>query len=134
MPYILLVEDNQSNADYAIRVLSAAGYQVKHVLRGLEAPPMARQERPSLILMDFDLPDIDGRTMILLLRKQLEGITPQPPIVALTARTSAMDQRIAARLGCAAFVGKPFTPDILVNIVQTLLKTKQPSAESPPPS
>ena len=73
MNYILLVEDNQAHADLVIRTLEAAGYSVRHTIRGLDAAEITQQERPSLILMDFDLPDIDGRNMVLLLRKQLGG-------------------------------------------------------------
>ncbi|MCC7446648.1 MAG: response regulator [Anaerolineae bacterium] len=121
MTYILLVEDNQAHADLVIRTLEAAGYHVRHTMRGLDAAALTQQERPSLILMDFDLPDIDGRNMVLLLRKQLGG-KDAPPIVAVTARTSELDMRHGQRLGCAAFVGKPFLPEELLGLVDNLLK------------
>lgn len=69
MSHILLVEDNQGQADMIIHVLSASGYEVKHALRGLDGAKMARTDRPDLILMDFNLPDIDGRTLAMLLKK-----------------------------------------------------------------
>jgi two-component system cell cycle response regulator DivK len=120
MSYILLVEDNQSNADLVIRTLSAAGYKVRHTLYGLEAAQLVYQERPTLILMDFDLPDIDGRNMVLLLRKRLGG-NAAPPIVAVTARTGDTEMRLAEKFGCAAFVSKPFVPDALVTLIQDLI-------------
>jgi CheY-like chemotaxis protein len=120
MSYILLVEDNQQNADMVIHILQAEGMEVKHFVRGLDAAQFARKERPALILMDFDLPDIDGRTLVLSLKKQLGG-DDAPPFVAVTARTGEMEKRVAERFGCAGFVSKPFKPEKLLNVVQTLL-------------
>ena len=113
MSYILLVEDNQENADMTIRILEAAGYKVKHVTQGLQAGPLARSEPPSLILMDFDLPDINGRVMALTLKKQLVST----PIVAVTARTGEAEARIAQRFGMSAFISKPFLPEHLLAVV-----------------
>ena len=120
MSYILLIEDNQENADMVIRILTAEGLTVKHFLRGLEGAQHARRNRPDLILMDFDLPDIDGRTLILNLKKQL-GDKSAPPIAAVTARTGPGEMQLAERFGCAAFLGKPFTPDNLIDMVRQLL-------------
>ncbi|CAG1007487.1 MAG: response regulator [Anaerolinea sp.] len=116
MSHILLVEDNQGQADMIIHVLSASGYEVKHALRGLDGAKMARTDRPDLILMDFNLPDIDGRTLAMLLKKQL-GDADAPPIVACTARVSANEKHIAKHFGCADFLGKPFTPEELLTVV-----------------
>src|SRR3954462_3741540 len=105
MGYILLVEDNQANADFVIRVLAGSGYQVKHSLKGLQGAKMAREARPDLVLMDFDLPDVSGQTVTLVIRKQL-GPTA-PPIIAVTGRTEDAERRRAAEIGCVAFVAKP---------------------------
>jgi CheY-like chemotaxis protein len=120
MSYILLVEDNQMNADMVIRLLESVNLKVRHVLRGLEGARMARQERPDLILMDFNLPDIDGRTLVLQLKKQLGG-NAAPPIVAITARTGEREERIAQQFGCTAFISKPFVPDEFLKLVRSLL-------------
>ncbi|MHB8627124.1 MAG: response regulator [Aggregatilineales bacterium] len=122
MSYILLVEDNQDNADLVIRALQGAGFQVQHTTRGLTAAGIVRKERPDLILMDFDLPDIDGRNMVLLLRSRLGGKLA-PPIIAVTARVSDLEMRIAERLGCAAFIGKPFLPDELISVIKEVLRS-----------
>jgi CheY-like chemotaxis protein len=123
MSYILLVEDNQANADMVIRILNVAGYTVKHCINGLESARIARTDPPALILLDFNLPDIDGQALILLLRKQM---THDLPIVALTARVSDVDKKIAKRFGCAGFIGKPFTSEELLDVVQKLYKTRTP--------
>src|SRR2546423_13515121 len=108
--YILLIEDNQANADMIIHILSTAGYQIKHYIKGLDGAREARSNRPSLILMDFNLPDIDGRTLAFNLRRQL-GNNAAPPIIACTSRTGSSEPRLAEHFGCSAFLAKPFTPD-----------------------
>jgi CheY-like chemotaxis protein len=118
MSHILLIEDNQANADMILHILRSAGFEVIHFLRGLEGAKSARKDRPSLILMDFNLPDIDGRTLSLLLKKQLGNV----PIVACTARSGDFEARMAANFGCSAFLSKPFTPEELLGLVKEMLK------------
>jgi|SRR5579859_2457084 len=120
MSYVLVVEDSLTNADIAIRLLETLKLEVHHVTRGLEGAKLARAEHPILILMDFNLPDIDGRTLVLLLRKQLGG-NLAPPMVAMTARTGDLEERIAARFGCSAFISKPFEPEAFLDIVKSLI-------------
>jgi CheY-like chemotaxis protein len=119
MSYILLIEDNQLNADMVIHLLKPFNIEVRHTLYGLEGAKIARQEHPALIFMDFNLPDIDGRTLTLQLKKQLGG-TNAPPIVALTARAGEREERLAEQFGCAAFVTKPFIPEELIGLLKQL--------------
>jgi DNA-binding response OmpR family regulator len=123
MSTILFVEDNADHAQLVIRVLRAAGYEVRHTPYGLESPAMSQQQRPDLILMDFDLPDVDGRKMIRVLREQL-GEHLAPPIVAVTAHNDEVDVQMSRQLGCAAFVSKPFAPDELLALVRQLLSVQ----------
>jgi CheY-like chemotaxis protein len=120
MSYVLLVEDNQENADMVIRLLHSLKLEVYHATRGLEAAHKARSDRPILILMDFNLPDIDGRTLVLQLKKQLGG-RASPPIAALTARTGDVEKQLAQRFGCSAFISKPFEPEEFLQIVKSLV-------------
>ncbi len=122
MQLILLIEDNIENADMTIRILQSAGYQVIHSLRGFEGAKLARQQRPDAILIDFDLPDIEGHVLALMLRKQLGASAPQ--IVAVTARAGVAEMRLAEEYGCNGFVAKPFMPDDLLHVVEQVLQTK----------
>lgn len=124
MSYILLVEDNEATASIIIRALSAAGYEVRHFLKGLPGIQEARRETPSLVLMDFDLPDVDGRTLVLQLKKRFGRAGP--PIVAVTARSDDIERKLAQRFGADAFVAKPFDPEQLVALVATLLHPTEP--------
>ncbi len=124
MTYVLLIEDNQQNADMMIQLLQSIGLEVKHFIKGLEGSQYARKERPDLILLDFNLPDIDGRTLILTLKRNL-GDDAAPPIVAVTARTGQVEKTLAERFGCSAFVSKPFDPERFIAVVQQLVKQNQ---------
>lgn len=124
MPYILLVEDNQQSADMTIHILTTAGYEVRHFLKGVDGAKMARSERPTVILLDFNLPDIDGRALTLSLKQQLGG-ADSPPIIAVTARSGSSEEAIAKRFGCSAFLSKPYTPEILLAVVQTHWNVKR---------
>lgn len=122
MGYILLVEDNQDNANMIMHILESAGYEVRHYTRGLPAAQVARQARPDLIVMDFNLPDVDGRVLTLLLVQQLGGRLKAPPIIACTARVGNMEAKLAEQAGCSAFLSKPFAPESLLTLVQQLVK------------
>ncbi len=117
MSYILLVEDNKDNADMIMHILKSAHYEVRHFSRGLTAAQEARRDKPGLILMDFNLPDIDGRTLSIVLTKQLGG-AQSPPIIACTARVGTSETKLAERFGCSAFLRKPFSPEDLLALVQ----------------
>ena len=117
MSYILLVEDNKDNADMIMHILTSAHYEVRHFNRGLPAAQEARRSKPELILMDFNLPDVDGRTLSMVLNKQLGGVN-SPPIIACTARVGASEATLAEKFGCSAFLRKPFSPEDLLTLVQ----------------
>jgi CheY-like chemotaxis protein len=123
MPGVLLIEDNQENADMTIRILQSAGYEVSHCLGGFEGAKTARRQHPDIILIDFDLPDVDGRTLALLLRKQLGPAGP--PLVAVTARAGVAEMRLAEEFGCNGFVSKPFLPDELLQVVEQALNASK---------
>lgn len=123
MSYIMVIEDNKDNADMIVHILTAANYVVQHFTQGLEAAQAARQTHPSLILLDFNLPDVDGCTLAILLRKQLGGASA-PPIVACTARVGRHEARLAERYGCTAFLGKPFAPEDLLALTERVLPKK----------
>jgi two-component system cell cycle response regulator DivK len=127
MSTVLIVEDNLSNAEMMIRILESAGYEVNHFVEGLKGAAAARKTRPDIILMDFDLPDINGRNLILVLSKQL----PDTPIIAVTAHVGEGKEQLARRFGCVDYVAKPFEPQYLLDVVQMHLKKKPISSEQP---
>lgn len=115
---ILLVEDNQENANLFIRILETESYHVTHTLHGLEGLKLAREGGFDVILLDIDLPDIDGTQVGLALRKTLE----KTPIIALTAQADRVTRAKAKLFGFDAFIAKPCTDQDLLNTIRVFTK------------
>lgn len=102
---ILYIEDDPASRRLVQRVLDSKGYQVVVAADGLEGISMARQHHPNLILMDINLPSMDGREITTRLRS-LPNFS-NTPIVALTANHSAGSRELALAAGCTGFLTKP---------------------------
>ncbi|MBN1681741.1 MAG: response regulator transcription factor [Anaerolineae bacterium] len=126
MATILLVEDNQNTADFIIRILESAGHDVCHAKRGLEGARWARASRPDLVLMDIDLPDVNGRSVVLSLRRNSPASIL--PIIAVTVQADDESIKLAKGFGCNAFLAKPFLPEDLLNLVDHFLPNSTASS------
>lgn len=102
---ILYIEDDNASRLLVQRVLGSRGYDVHVASNGLEGIALARDKRPQLILMDINLPDMDGREITTRLRS-LPNFS-DTPIVALTANTSPGSRELALAAGCTGFLTKP---------------------------
>ncbi len=114
-PTILNVEDIDENRVLVRRILESEGYQVVDAVNGLEGIDKAQNIQPDLILMDINLPDLDGFTAVTRIRSfaQLKTV----PIIALTARSVSNDRERARAIGCDAYLSKPVNFDELVEEV-----------------
>src|SRR5688572_22081755 len=108
---ILYVEDNIENRMLVKRVLESEGYTVIEAENGNTGLEKAKSANPDLILMDINLPDIDGYDCTARLR-QIDGIG-QIPIVALTANVMEGDKQKALDAGCDGYIPKPIDVDQL---------------------
>jgi signal transduction histidine kinase/CheY-like chemotaxis protein len=104
-PVILLVEDNEVNVNTFSSYLTAKGYQITLAHNGHDAIAATRHFQPDLILMDIQMPDMDGITAIQHLRQQSDH--KQVPIIALTARTLAGDREKCLAVGANEYLVKP---------------------------
>lgn len=119
---ILLVEDDQEQRRLAASGLRSAGYRVVTAESGAEAVVTARTERPELILLDIDLPDLDG--MAVCRQLKLDPVLAAIPIIFCSARTSVMDRMAGLTLGADDYITKPFVPsELLLRIRQLLRRT-----------
>ncbi len=102
---ILYVEDNPENVQLVRRILEAKGYLVVEADNGLAGIEAAKREKPDLILMDINLPDMDGYAAATLVKstKELSHI----PIVALTANVMKGDRERSITAGCDGYISKP---------------------------
>lgn len=108
---ILYVEDNLENRILIKRVLEAEGYVVEEAPDGLTSIDMAMTNPPDLILMDINLPDIDGYEATTRLRRSAS--TAHVPIVALTANVMQGDRERSLKAGCDGYIPKPIDVDHL---------------------
>jgi CheY-like chemotaxis protein len=105
MSKILLVEDNEYNREMLCKRLERAGFQVVAAVDGREGLDKANTEVPDLILMDLDLPEIDGWEATRRLR--LNPATSAIPVIALTAHAMQQDLKKAVLAGCNQYETKP---------------------------
>ena len=117
---ILLVEDNEENRDALSRRLARRGYAVVMAMDGAQAVAMAQSEMPDLILMDMNLPDIDGWEATRILKGASE--TQAIPVMALTAHAIAGDQERALQAGCDDYHAKPVDFQHLLAQIEALIK------------
>ena len=121
MAKILLVEDNEMNRDMLSRRLGRRGYEVVIALDGEQGVAMARSEGPDLILMDMDLPVLDGWQATRQLKAAPE--TRAIPIIAITAHAMVGDRDKALGAGCEDYDAKPIDfPRLIEKIVAILGK------------
>ena len=116
-PVVLLMEDNRVNQLLAVRTMEKAGYQVVTAENGKEGLKEFTRERPDIILMDIQMPVLDGYDTARAIRK-LEGQTKTPvPIIALTALALTEDREKILDAGIDDFLGKPVSPIDLKKIL-----------------
>ena len=123
-PKILLIEDNAQNRYLATYLLEHAGMEVVAAEDGHRGLAMAETSGADLILLDIQLPDIDGYQVATALR----GRKSRAPIVALSSFAMIGDREKALQAGCDAYIEKPIDPHAFVKQIQALL----PSSSSVP--
>jgi two-component system, cell cycle response regulator DivK len=121
-PVILYIEDNPDNRMLVYRILSADGFVVHGVPDGPSGLEFVRQQIPDLILMDINLPKIDGYTMTARL-KEIEALA-EVPIIALTANVMKGDREKTIAAGCDGYIQKPVNVDRLADQVWSFLAKK----------
>jgi DNA-binding response OmpR family regulator len=118
---VLVVEDETSIASFVALYLKNAGYRIQTVGTGREALERAASEKPSLIVLDLMLPDVDGLEVCRRIRQ-----TSDVPILMLTARDEDVDKIIGLEVGADDYLTKPFNPRELVARVKSILRRSVP--------
>ena len=116
---ILVVEDHEDNRQIVRDLLSANGYELTDALTGEEGVAFAKRDRPDLILMDIQLPGIDGyeATRRIKADPELRHI----PIIVVTSYALSGDDQKAFAAGCDGYVTKPFSPRLLLAKIREYL-------------
>ncbi len=116
---ILIVEDQEDNRRIMRDLFTSAGYETIEAVSGEEGVAMAKTHRPGLILMDIQLPGLDGYEATR--RIKADPTLHQIPIIAVTSYALSGDEVKALDAGCDAYVTKPFSPRLLLAKVREYL-------------
>lgn len=119
MRRILVVEDTPDNRRIMRDLLTSAGFEVIEAADGADGIEAAVRHQPDLILMDMQLPRIDGYEATRRIKAQPE--TCRIPIVAVTSYALSGDEAKARAVGCDGYVAKPFSPRQLLATVRTFM-------------
>ena len=109
---ILVVEDTEDNRQIIRDCLSSAGYEILEATTGPEGVRMAAEHRPDLILMDIQLPEMDGYEATRRIKAGPGGAGI--PIIAVTSYALSGDEAKTREAGCDGYIAKPFSPRALL--------------------
>lgn len=128
MKKVLVVEDNSDNLRLITYALHRSGYEVIAADTGLKGVELAIAERPAFIIMDINLPDIDGLEATRRIRRS--GANGTIPIIAITSYAMAGDMDHVLDAGCTGYFEKPIDPLTIMDKIHALLgwsgKEEQP--------
>jgi two-component system alkaline phosphatase synthesis response regulator PhoP len=124
MPKILVIEDEPELVRVLRSYLEQAGFEVLTAYRGDSGLAAWENERPDLIILDLNLPGMDGLDVAREVRRKAET-----PILMLTARADEVDELIGLEIGADDYIAKPYSPRIVVARVRALLRRSESAAE-----
>ena len=116
---ILMIEDNENNAQLVRRLLEASSFDVNHAPNGEAGLQMALETKPNLILLDLGLPDLDGQTLATFIKRMPE--LADVPLIALTAWPEDTARQMAKAYGCDGFIAKPINTRVFIDQIITYL-------------
>jgi two-component system, cell cycle response regulator DivK len=132
MAKVLVIEDNPSNMKLTSLILGNAGHSVIGAVDAETGLRLARDEQPDLILMDIQLPGMDGLAATTLLKH--DPVTADIPIIALSALAMKADKERSQSAGCDAYIVKPLRYRELYAVMERLLpKPRQDGAQATRP-
>jgi two-component system, cell cycle response regulator DivK len=118
MKTALIIEDNPDNMVLITRFLEKFGYLTLQAVTGMEGFEMALQERPDFIILDIQLPDIDGTEVLRKIRSSEIGNSI--PIIAMTSYAMSGDREKLLSAGCDGYIEKPIDPERVISQIRRL--------------
>jgi len=123
---ILVIEDEQDIRDFVSKLLIDQGHTVYSAGKGIEGLELAEKVNPDLVVLDLNLPDIDGESVC----KQIKENQPETQVLMLTARDTSRDLAHGLNIGADDYMTKPFEPDVLRARVNARLRTQKNGDDS----
>ena len=129
VPLVLIADDDPAMRDLITAVLRSAGLEVAESADGAEALDMAQMLRPSILLLDMDMPELDGFEVLEALRRTLRGRAV--PVIVVTARDDPETERRCIELGAEDYITKPIQPATLIARIRAVLRRVGASTQWP---
>jgi two-component system cell cycle response regulator len=126
---ILIIEDNPTNTELMVYLLTAFGYELETACDGKEGLEMALRQLPDLIICDLEMPGMNGYGVAARLRSSL-GL-PRPPLVAVTAYAMVGDRDRVLAAGFDGYLSKPISPETFVKQIENFLPVEKRSGQTP---
>ncbi len=112
----LVIEDDENNMVLITRLLEKAGYGTLRATTGMQGVDAALQQKPDFIILDIQLPDIDG--MEVLRRIRSSGMGNTIPVIAMTSFAMAGDREKLLKAGCDEYIEKPIDPRLVISQIR----------------
>jgi two-component system, cell cycle response regulator DivK len=119
MTTALIIEDNENNLELIRFILEGAGYTTRFAMTGLEGVQQTLSIPPDFVILDIQLPDING--LEVLKRIRTNPIGKDIPIIAMTSYAMSGDKEKLLAAGCTAYIEKPIDPLLVVGQIQEVL-------------
>lgn len=128
MKKVLIIEDNEQNMYLFSFLLEQNGHRVVQAENGHKGMALAKEEKPDFILLDIQLPDMNGYEIAQKLRKNPE--TEDIPIIAVTSYAMVGDREKTIESGCTGYIEKPINPDTFLSEINRFIANTGPGGQS----
>jgi two-component system, cell cycle response regulator DivK len=119
MKTALIIEDQPDNMILICRLLEKAGYQTLQAVTGMQGFDMALKEKPDFIILDIQLPDIEGTEVLRRIRNSETGATV--PVIAMTSYAMSGDREKLLAAGCDGYIEKPIDPIRVISQIRSII-------------
>lgn len=116
----LVIEDNENNMELITFILTAKGYSVDSAYSGLDGLSKVDQPEIDFVLLDIQLPDIDGLEVL----RRIKATTSSLPVIAMTSFAMTGDRERMLSAGCTGYIEKPIEAETVVEQIETILETQ----------
>ena len=120
MKKALVIEDNEDSMELITFILEQNGFTAIRAETGKKGIELALKEKPDFILLDIQLPDMDGIEVLKAIRKS--HITAQIPVISVTSYAMSGDEERLIENGCNGYIEKPIDPDTIISEINRLLE------------
>jgi two-component system, cell cycle response regulator DivK len=120
----LLIEDNENNLELIRFILERAGYNTRFAMTGLDGVEQALTNPPDFIILDIQLPDING--LEVLKRIRADHLAKDLPVIAMTSYAMSGDKERLLAAGCTSYIEKPIDPMVVMKQIREAINESEP--------